>query len=1053
MGRRKHLPIRVFRMGEAGRGLVRYTRRMLSLRLFGSPRMGLDDKPLTITRRKSRALIYYLAAQTRPVTRDHLLALLWPDQPRAAAQQVLRTTLHGLRQSLGPALIVEDETLALEAEVDVRAFESQIANLQLPITNYQALTSTFALYTADFLLGFTLPDGPEYDDWVAAERERYRRLATRGLTALAAGHEAAGDYPAALAALERALAFDSLQEDLQRAAIRLHYLAGDRTAAIRRYDHLRKLLDEEMGIPPMAETRQLYDDIINDKFKKDPNPKSQPPIFSPQLPITNHHLLPFTGRAAELADLQRRLPAGQLVLIEGDAGLGKTRLVEEFLRTTTALGLTGRVREPEQAIPYHAFTEALRGLLARPDWPALQTRLTLPAFWLAELARLLPELAPTAITPTPRIPALGDDEARLWESLHQFLSALARLTPVVVFLDDLHWAEPATLGLLQYLVQRAAPALGYVATTRPAPLGSLKSNLLRADRLTQLTLARFTPAEILTLAQSLSPAEAPALADWLTRNSEGNPYILAELARYARANGLLTRDGMVNRDGLATAKALPQTIYAFIQARLDRLSEAARRILDVAVAVGREFEFDICARAAALSATAALDALDELLTTGLVQPVAADPTGRHYRFDHTLTLEVAYREVGEARHRLIHHRVAEALEATHGKHPAEALTGVIAWHFTEGNDPARAAPYAFRAGQAAARLLAWQEAIGFYEQALAGEANDPRRAEILLALGEARLQAGHNALATESLRAALLLTQAGAESVEATEIQLVLGRSLLGQARFTEAVQLAEKIIAGGDPRQALDAQFLWGAALSIEGADLAGALKHLQQAEALALRQEDGTRLAQVKFEMGSVAAQQGDLPRAVALYRAALVAAEGEQSVIAAQFRVLTHNNLAYHLHLLGDPQAQDYAQRGIALAQEYGAVFVLMYLFSTSGEIALASGDLTAAEALFRQGLAQAERFGNPERQAGLTANLGRVAQAQGETTLAVHWLSVALVRADALGTRHLAAQIRLWLAPLLPAQEARRYLAEARAIAEAGGRLRLLEEVERLEKQMP
>lgn len=1022
---------------------VRYTRRMLSLHLFGTPHITLDDKPLNLTRRKSRALVYYLAAHPRPVARDQLLAVLWPDQPRPAAQQVLRTTLHGLRQSFGATLRTEAETLALEAAVDVRTFESQIANLQ-----FSNLTSTLALYTADFLSSFTLPDVPEYDDWLVTQREHYRRLATRGLTTLATHHEATGDYSAALTALERALTFDALQEDLQRAAIRLHYLAGDRTAAIRRYDHLRKLLDAEMGIPPMTETRQLYDDLINDRLQK-----SQIPTAKPQLPITNNPLLPFIGRVPELAALQRLLPSGHLVLIEGEAGLGKTRLAEEFLRHTSALVLTGRVHEHEHAIPYHAFIEALRGVLARPDWPTLQARLSLPAFWLVELARLLPELAPHAHDPAPHIPALGDDAGRLWESVHQFLSALARLTPIIVFLDDLHWAEPATLDLLQYLVQRAAPALGYVATTRPAALSKLTHTLLRDERLTTLILARFTPEEILALAHTLSPRDASALADWLTPNSEGNPYILAELARYVRANNLLTPSGMVNLSGLAAAKILPQTIYAFIQARLTRLSDAARRMLDAAVAVGREFEFAICAHAAALSETAALDALDELLTSGFVQPVAADTTGRHYRFDHTLTMEVAYREVGEARHRLIHHRVAEALETAHGKRPAEAMAGVIAWHFNEGQDPARAAPYALRAGQAAAHLSAWDEAISFYEQALAGDADDPQRAQILFALGEARLQAGQNAPAAEALQAALMLTQADPNAGMAADIQLALGQSFLGQARFDEAVQLAQHILASGPPQRALEAQFLWGAALSVEGADLAGALLHLQQAETLALLKEDGTRLAQVKFEMGSVAAQQGDLPRAIALYRESLAAAEGEPSVLAVQFRALTHNNLAYHLHLLGDPSALAQAQQGIAVAQESGALFVMMYLLSTSGEIALAAGDLAAAEAFFREGLTYAERFEVPERMAGLTANLGLVAQARGELTLAVHRLSTALARADALGTHHLAARIRLWLAPLLPAEEARHYLAEVRALAEAGGRKRLLEDVAQVEQALP
>jgi hypothetical protein len=123
------------------------------------------------------------------------------------------------------------------------------------------------------------------------------------------------------------------------------------------------------------------------------------------------------------------------------------------------------------------------------------------------------------------------------------------------------------------------------------------------------------------------------------------------------------------------------------------------------------------------------------------------------------------------------------------------------------------------------------------------------------------------------------------------------------------------------------------------------------------------------------------------------------------------------------------------------------MLPYLRSTAGEVALARGDMAAAEVSFAQGLALAESLMMPERVAGLTANLGLVALRRGQTALAIHRLSAALARADALGTRHLAAQVRVWLAPLLPSAEAQVALAEARAIAESGGRRRLIEEIER------
>lgn len=248
-----------------------------------------------------------------------------------------------------------------------------------------------------------------------------------------------------------------------------------------------------------------------------------------------------------------------------------------------------------------------------------------------------------------------------------------------------------------------------------APLARLLQALTREGRLACVDLARLSPDDTLALARRFSPAYAYPLAGWLTRTAEGNPYILAELVREARARGLLRPDGQLDLGAFAATPMVPQTVYSLIQSRLARLSDGARRVVDAAVAAGQEFEFDVVARAAALSDEAALDALDELRAAALVVPL----DGTRYAFDHSLTLEVAYREVGEPRHRLLHRRVAEALETEH-RDRLDAVAGQIAWHFAEGRAPERAAPYALRAGRHAVVLAAWSEAVAFFEQALAG---------------------------------------------------------------------------------------------------------------------------------------------------------------------------------------------------------------------------------------------------------------------------------------------------------------------------------------------
>jgi DNA-binding SARP family transcriptional activator len=1090
---------------------------MLVIQLLGPPQVILDGNALKLARRKSRALLYYVAAHSQSLTREHLLALFWPDTGRPAAQQVLRTTLHGLRRALPADLLVADETVGLApgVAVDVRSFEAALAieaRLQpggsAPAASVDGLATALDLYRGDFLAEVTLDHSPEFENWITGERERYRRLAVRGFIAMARFHEERAEYAAALSCLDRALALDPLQEDLQRAAMRLHYLAGDRPGAIRRFLHLRDLLDEEMGVPPMAETQRMYDAIVTDEpALKDetrsvqrrtgtreatpgsaggqaaaddgqaaavgdratptPRPGSRLAGLSPALlaaatPAASHvpaalhsaASLPFAGRVAELETL-RTLPAtGKLALVEGEPGIGKSRLVEEFIRTSDLFALAGAGRELEQALPYQPVIEALRNLQARPDWPELYAglRAYLSPVWLAEVARLLPELAATP--PGLASSLRAADESRLWEGVNQFLRALATVVqsgpsrrPLLFFLDDLHWADASTLALLAYLVRQPSPApIGFLAASRPveprSPLAALLQTLSRQGALSRLSLGLLGKEEVLAIARRLSQHYAYPLADWMLRTSEGNPYILAELVSHARQKGLLRPDGSLDLLTLSAEPLVPQSVYSLIQSRLDHLSGGARRVLEAAVAAGRQFEFDVAARAAGLSEDAAMDALDELLSAGVIRP--SDNT--RYTFDHSLTAEVAYRETGEPRYRLLHRRVAEAIESLY-RHRLDEVAGRLAMHFSAGHAPERAAPYAFRAGREAARLAAWREAIAFFEQALAG-AGEREQIAIQMALGTAQGKAGDNAQASETFRLAQVLAERRGDRAATDEARLALSQSFLPQSRYREAIEAARLVLTRGLPENNLRAQFAWGSALSLEGADLTDASAHLSAAADLSAA--DPVTLARAKFELGSVAAQQGDLTVAIALYREALVSASLTDEAI--EHRILAHNNLAYHLLLLGDPEAADHAQAALALSEERGVLTFEPYIYSTLGEIALAAGDLDEAQRRFEQGLALAERLSMPERIAGLTANLGLVAQRCGETALAIHRLSSALARADAAGTQHLAAQIRLWLVPLLPPGEARAMLAEACAIAAHGGRKRLLAEADRLEREI-
>lgn len=1039
----------------------------MNVLLLGTPLIQLKQGLEEGLRRKNRALIFYLAAHTDPVTRDQILAMFWPDTPRPMAQQTLRTVLHDLHKRLGDGfLLVEDERLSLNTKVDVDVKKFQFA-LKQPSLDVPALTAALKLYRGDFLDGFTLPDTPSFDDWAVTEREHYRMLTIQGYTSLSRLYESQRDHLAALEALNQALTFDPLQEDLQREALRLHYLSGDRAGAVRRYETLCKLLSEEMGIPPMPETRAVYDAIISDT-----NPGLLSPIDLqvPSAALSQHpspveSITPFQGRTLELKKLQELSLSGKMILVEGAPGIGKTRLVNEFLAANqkssraegrSLLVLRGIAHESEQGLPYQPVVDAIRNLPRYSDWPTIRANLDIAPVWLGEILRLVPDLQ--AQMPDVPLSPTSTDEARLWQSIYQFLQNLSLRRQVVLFLDDLHWADASTLGLIGYLARRlASSALLLIGTARPVENhsrpGMLWKDLSYEGHLAVVSLSPLSEADSLAIVGTVSPTSPDPFSRWVLENADGNPYFLAELLRHAYSTNLLHPDGTVDMETFATSQTLPPTIQNLILSRLIRLSEEARRVLDVAAVIGREFDFDLLYRSITMGGTSlsegvVLDALDELQTAVMIQP----RTSEQYSFDHSLTMEVVLQDMSQARQKRLHRQVALAMEELNPE-SSGAAAGFIARHYTRSNTPERAAPYAFQAGKYAAGLAAWGEAIAFYEQALSIELDIYRRLEIFLALGDARFHKGDFPQATATFREAIEQARMASDKVHLEEAYLELTKSLLPQSRYTEAIALGRDLAKTGPSELAACAHFIWGAALSVESAHPVEAEAHIREAQRLLEQQPDYSgpiTLILLQYQLAAIAGQQGRSAEAVALYRAALASVQENEAALDLLRRIMLYNNLAYHLYLLGDPSAAEFAQAGMKLAKESGSLTHLSSLYSTSGEIALGQGDLDTAEEYFSEGLRLARQVPVPERIAGLTANLGLVARARGEMDLARQLFKQALSLAEQLGVLHLAVRIRIWLAPLLSQEEAHQQLQRARDVAEKSGFLQLLEQITSLEK---
>ena len=386
----------------------------LRIRVLGPLVVTVDGAPIVVDTRKALAILAVLAVERRPYARDELAALLWPDADDESARGALRRTLSVLRAALGDRwLRIDRSIVALDAAVDVDLVAVEDA---AGSTDRRVLAAAAELARGAFLAGFSLRDSVEFDDWRATRAVAAERSVTAVLDRLADVAESAGDLSTAVDAATRRLALDPLDEAAHRRLMTLQARSGDRAAAIRQYRACVAVLDRELGVAPLAETTELYEAIRDARVEVAPggggSTAAQPTPEAIRGPAT----LPMVGRSAALEAIlaARRaiVGAGVLVLVSGEAGIGKTRLVDAVAEAVRADGgrvLAARAYAAEVGIAYGPIVELLRVGLAGAD--AVPRLAALPARTLDELERLV-EL-PAGLPGRPAgASGAGDDRGR-----------------------------------------------------------------------------------------------------------------------------------------------------------------------------------------------------------------------------------------------------------------------------------------------------------------------------------------------------------------------------------------------------------------------------------------------------------------------------------------------------------------------------------------------------------------------------------------------------------------------------------------------------------------
>src|SRR5262245_1388434 len=436
----------------------------LSLRLLGGFELRRESRALAVPAKKAQALLSYLALRTgRPHSRESLTALLWGDVGERRARQSLRQAVLCLRKVFSAArsrgLVVQGEAVAIDpsaVDVDIAAFERLIRK-----GTAQALEAAVALYEGPLLDGLHLDEEP-FEEWLRSERERLRELAVQALTKLLAWQFKAGPVEAATRTAARLLALDPLQEDAHRTLMRLHVRQGRRAAALQQYQACVRLMQRELSIEPEAETKRLYQEILQrptqpaavaagspERGRAAPR-ASRAGAASTETPLFGRDAV-ITRWRAQLREARRS--HGRVLFLTGEAGIGKTRLVEELIDEATLQGaraVVGRAYEAEQILPFRPWIDALRaaGALAAfgADWSRHPHGRT-------ELSRLFPEIAEGRVPP----PITPENHLRLFETMDGLLGELALGQPLLVVLEDLHWADEMSLRLLSFVARRLAP--------------------------------------------------------------------------------------------------------------------------------------------------------------------------------------------------------------------------------------------------------------------------------------------------------------------------------------------------------------------------------------------------------------------------------------------------------------------------------------------------------------------------------------------------------------------------------------------------------------------
>jgi DNA-binding SARP family transcriptional activator/tetratricopeptide (TPR) repeat protein len=849
----------------------------LRIHLFGQPRFVFEGAPFRYSAPpKATSLVAYLLLhRDAPLSREKLAFTLWEDDTEEDARANLRRHLHHMQRALpvappdAPWVLADAETMQWNPG----------ANAWLDVAEFERLTRTpdgraaaIELYTGDLVESL-------YDEWLFTERDRLRNMYLAALGELLIECRGQRDFSRAIAYAQRILTNDPWREDTLRQLITVRYQSGDRAGALAAYEAFDRRLRDEMNVEPMPETAALRDVILRNAPLPDAAAAPLADIVGGQK-SSSDVLLPFVGRTDEMEQLRMLWSRaargrGSVVLFGGEAGIGKTRLATEFALVAGAQGarvMSGGTTYPEAA-PYQSIAESLRSVA-----PLLMS-LKVEPVWLGVVAHAVPELrARRPDLPAPPKVEPERERIRLFEAFAKCFEELARPRPVLIILEDLHWAGEGTIGALAFLARRLAQMPILIIATyrdeeapRAHPLRRARAELQEAKILSTLSPRGLDRDAVLELTRQIPSiaGRGSEFAGALVERSAGNPLFLSEVIR-----GLVEHPDLDESDPPASARQA-------IEARIARLSEPARALVGIAAVVGQGFNIDLVRDVAGWNENDVLDALNELIDRHVVKE-AGGRTGYAYAFTHHLIQSTIYATIPSDVRMRGHRHVARMLEELY-EHRAGQFASDIANHHDLGNDPERAARAYLVAARQALDVYAHDEALGDLGRCLELAQDAAIRVEALSLREGIRARRGER----DGQRADLAeLTELAAAADDATlRCDIARRKVMLARAlgEHEEEMRLVDEFgeLAAAADSPALRAQaFLARAAFrtptggSEEASDAARA--------ALAIYRElgDATGQIEARCRIVDIASERGAFDEASAILREARISPEAPRN-----------------------------------------------------------------------------------------------------------------------------------------------------------------------------